>query len=89
MEKKNIDFKLFIKLFDELYAMLYNNEEMENEFGGLVELFDGLLENEAFLNEVVRPFGKQREDVISSDREAIAFMLAWYIITQGDAPEIS
>lgn len=84
--KKQIDFEVFVKLFWDIYEMLYENDALEDEFQHLAYLFDECLKNESFVNDVVRPFGKQREDFISSDREAISFMMAWYIITQGEAP---
>lgn len=71
------------KKFDEIYDYLYETdriptiyqleEDMRNEF-------DNNLENDADFLNGVRLFNKYREDIISSDREAAAYMLASYYV---------
>lgn len=59
--------------------MLYNNDKLENGFreDGLVEMFDKVLNIQWVYDDVIAPFNRRRGDIISSDREAIAFLIAF------------
>lgn len=82
MEKKKIDFKRLERLFNEAYNVLYTSATLENAFRekGTVEQFDRLLTVEWVCNDVIAPFNRRRGDIISSDREAIAFLIAFEMV---------
>ena len=73
LEKFNEEFKRwrahFYESTDEAAAKMQSN---------LASLFDELIENEDFLREC-RKFNDWREDFISSDREAAAYVMALWL----------
>ena len=73
LEKFNEEFKKwhahFYESTDEVAAKMQSK---------LASLFDELLENEDFLKEC-RKFNDWREDLISSDREAAAYVMALWL----------
>lgn len=76
---KRIDFERLEQLFKEAYTLLYNNDKLENDFrrAGLVEMFDRVLTIQWVYDDVIAPFNRRRDDIISSDREAMAFLIAF------------
>lgn len=71
--KVNIDIATFLKKFNEEYDFLYNANSYVCGYKEAVSAFDDfLIENSEF----VKDFIKYRGDLISSDREAAAFMFA-------------
>lgn len=74
---ENPNWKEFSDKYYDHYDKLYNNEDLELEWCGLSYAFDGLMisDNEDF-KKLVWTFVEGRgHDPISSDREAVAFML--------------
>lgn len=77
-EAITIDIKEFEHRFEEAYSYLYENDEAFDVAGyrdymEAVDAFDALLKTQ---NGFVCAFAEYRHDVIISDREAVAFMLA-------------
>lgn len=67
----NINIKEFSKKFDEVYDYLYDNNDNVAGYDEAVSEFDTFAEtHSSFVGAYVR----YREDFISSDREAAAFM---------------
>lgn len=64
-----------IEKFGTIYTDLYNGT-FKGKTAGLVNKFDDLLHNNPDFKALVSDFVKARQDFISSDREALAFMLA-------------
>lgn len=72
----------FVKMMNDFYTILYNNPDEFSHERKICYLnrFDNILENhlyDDFMREVVRI----RQDFISSDREAIAFVITLDIFT--------
>ena len=67
-----------VKVFKQNYADLYEREEHDDnvhaQVNNLAEEYDRLLQNDDFTF-LVRLFNNYRNDFISSDREAAAYML--------------
>ena len=76
----NISIDRFKQRFDEEYAFLYDHHDNVTGFDEAVDSFDGFLQNEKNVS-FVRDFAAYRGDVISSDREAAAFMFALEALT--------
>lgn len=76
---KRFDFERLERLFKEAYTVLYNNDKLENDFrrAGLVEMFDKVLNIQWVYDDVIAQFNRRRGDIISSDREAMAFLIAF------------
>jgi len=64
-----------LEKFGTIYTAIYNGTCRESTTG-LVKKFDELLKADPDFKNLVCDFVKAREDFISSDREAAAFMLA-------------
>jgi len=64
-----------LETFGTIYTALYNGTCKEST-AGLVKKFDDLLKTNPDFKNLVCEFVKARQDYISSDREAAAFMLA-------------
>ena len=62
----------FAQVFNEIYGMLYDNDVAPADYEAPMEAFDS---NE-FPRSVLVAFNRYREDFVSSDREAAAFILA-------------
>lgn len=63
----------FLEKFNSEYNFLYDNRDCVAGFSEAVDAFDSFLEShKSFVSEFVR----FRGDIISSDREAAAFMFA-------------
>ena len=74
VERKNTMNEL-LETFGTIYTALYNRS-YTGPTAGLVEKFDKLLKTDPDFKTLVCDFVKARQDFISSDREATAFMLA-------------
>lgn len=73
MKKFNINIQAFLEKFNEEYSFLYDNWDRVAGYREAVEEFDEFIKtNGAFVGE----FARYRQDFISSDREAAAFMFA-------------
>ena len=73
------------KRFDEEYDFLYDHRDNVAGYDEAVESFDAFLKNEANAC-FVREFAAYRGDVVSSDREAAAFMFALDVMTSNRHP---
>ena len=70
---KNVNIKKFNEKFIEEYDFLYNNNDNVAGFDEAVNAFDTMIKNENFM-QFVGGFVQYRQDYITSDREAAAFM---------------
>lgn len=78
-QHRTVKCKGFLNDFDLAYSMLYEGDVHFGlvDYGNVVAKFDELMADEDFKSEV-RDFVEYRGDIISSDREAAAFVLALY-----------
>lgn len=76
----NIGIERFKQRFDEEYDFLYDHRDNVAGYSEAVDSFDEFLKNEANAR-FVREFAAYRGDVVSSDREAAAFMFALDALT--------
>jgi hypothetical protein len=75
--KININIKRFNKYFNREYDFLYNNRDKVAGYTEALDAFNKfIVKNSGFVGE----FSKYRGDLISSDREAVAFMFALEIM---------
>lgn len=70
------------ELMDDIYSALYKYEGKENmhdkmRSDNLVGAFDEYMETDEDFRQSVQEIVKARGDLITSDREAAAFMLMW------------
>lgn len=70
------------ELMDDIYSALYDYEGKENmhdemRSDNLVGAFDEYMETDEDFRQSVQEIVKARGDLITSDREAAAFMLMW------------
>lgn len=70
----NINIEKFLNQFEDEYDFLYNSNNYVAGYNEAVQAFDDFLKKHT---EFVREFVNYREDFISSDREAAAFMFAF------------
>lgn len=63
------------KKFVKWYELFYENDDNFEGFNEAVNEFDERMKEKSFV-EIVKEFNKERMDLISSDREAAAFMFA-------------
>ena len=70
---KNIDIKKFLKKFNKEYEFLYDNRDHVAGVNEAISAFDEFLTNN---KDFVIEFVNFRGDIVSSDREAAAFMFA-------------
>lgn len=63
------------KKFSKWYELFYENDDNIEGFNEAVNEFDERMKEKSFI-EIVKEFNKERMDLISSDREAAAFMFA-------------
>lgn len=76
---KKIDIKRFLEKFNQEYEFLYDNRDNVAGVNEAISAFDEfLMSNREFVIEFVN----FRGDVVSSDREAAAFMFAMESIVQ-------
>lgn len=71
----------FEKKFSDIYDFLYNTDyvpAIHEQVSVLAKEFDETLRNDEDFRNGVGMFGKYRQDIITSDREAAAYMLATY-----------
>lgn len=61
--------------YDEIYADLYEGR-LNLSYARSTELIDRF-DGADYDRDVLRSFNEQRQDVVASDREAVAFMLAY------------
>jgi hypothetical protein len=64
------------ELFSKHYDTLYKHAEKDVQYGDLVKEFDKKLQSDPEFKKEVQEFVRQRGDVLSSDREVKAYMLA-------------
>ena len=76
----NINIDRFKRRFDEEYTLLYDHRDNVAGFGEAVDSFDDFIKSEANAG-FVKEFAAYRGDIVSSDREAAAFMFALEAIT--------
>lgn len=75
MEKISISIDRFLEQFNKEYAFLYDNRDRVAGYDEAEDAFDAFVQdvqNAAFVGEFV----KYRQDMVTSDREAAAFMFA-------------
>lgn len=77
----NINMGKFLEQFKEEYNFLYERNDNVEGFAEAVEAFDNFIENPAN-QEMLMNFNELRGDIISSDREAAAFMRALAAFTK-------
>lgn len=75
LTKEQLDRKLV--LFNGYYDELYNSPLIEISLKKLVDRFDEFIDTSETFKELVGEFNQHRKDCIASDRECIAFMLAF------------
>ena len=73
MKETKVNIKEFLKKFNEEYDFLY--EHNDNVCG----YYDALKEGDLFISDkkninFIREFNEYRQDILSSDREVVAFM---------------
>lgn len=66
------DNKELLDRFNNVYKVLYDNDVATNQ--ALIDAFDKAFEQDDF-KERVKEFVKYRGDILSSDREIVAYML--------------
>lgn len=71
---KTANIKEFHEKFIKEYDFLYDNHDNVAGFDEAVDAFDKMLEKNASFKKFVGEFVNYRQDYISSDREAAAFM---------------
>lgn len=77
-----------LNTFNSTYKYLYDQETTENAAviymleNPYIDNFDDNLKTDPDFKNLVSKFNEYRQDIISSDREAAAFMIAYYIIEQ-------
>lgn len=77
MSRKTINIKKFTRQFEKEYDFLYQNRNVAG-YKEAVDAFDEFLKtHKVFISEFV----KYRNDFISSDREAAAFMFALEVMS--------
>ena len=74
------EIKLFYNLYDYFYECDCHDYEYPLE-NCLNDLFDHLLTNDQEFKDQVNAFNKERQDIITSDREALSYMCI-YLLTQ-------
>lgn len=75
MKIVNVSIEKFAEQFKKEYEFLYDNYDRVAGYNEAVDAFDAFIQDEqraAFVGE----FAKYRQDMITSDREAAAFMFA-------------
>lgn len=71
----DIDMELFSKEFNANYEYLYNSDNDIPQYYELMDMFDMLSGKNEMFTKLVTEFIKYRQDYITSDREAVAFMI--------------
>ena len=77
--------KKFSEIYGEKYDDLYNGKKTET-FGLTEDDFDTKIINDNNFEKFVRAYNNYSNDIISSDREAMAFIIAYKIINPYDLP---
>ena len=73
MKDVKVNIKEFLKKFNEEYDFLYDNDD------NVCGYYDALKEGDLFISDkkninFIREFNEYRQDILSSDREVVAFM---------------
>ena len=73
MKETKVNIKEFLKKFNEEYDFLYDNDD------NVCGYYDALKEGDLFISDkknskFIREFNEYRQDILSSDREVVAFM---------------
>lgn len=69
----NINIKVFLEKFNEEYDFLYDNYDRVAGYIEALEAGDSFIESHL---DFVKEFNNYRGDILSSDREVVAFMFA-------------
>lgn len=69
----NINIKAFLEKFNEEYDFLYDNYDRVAGYTEALEAGDSFIESHL---DFVKEFNNYRGDILSSDREVVAFMFA-------------
>ena len=77
MKTISISIEKFHKKFREEYQFLYDNYDRVAGYNEAVAEFDYRMNNDPAFNRMASEFAKYRQDYITSDREAAAYMFAW------------
>lgn len=72
----NIPIQKFKKEFEKEYDFLYDNYDRVAGYNDALDEYDNLLKNSENFAKFVVEFIKYRGDILSSDRECVAFMFA-------------
>ena len=72
----NVNIHKFIEQFGNEYEFLYNHHDRVAGYDEAVFEFDRLMETNDSFAQFVKAFVEFRQDYVSSDREAAAFMFA-------------
>jgi hypothetical protein len=73
--KTKIDYNRLLSQFRKEYNFLYDNQDHVAGYSEAVEFFDQFIKT-ASGREIIGKFATLRQDIITSDREAAAFMFA-------------
>jgi len=73
--------KQFLSQYNKEYKFLYENGDQVAGYIEAVNTFDNLLKTNDKFKDLVLKFSEYREDYISSDREAAAFMFALEVLS--------
>ena len=85
MKKITVNIHEFLKKYRDEYKFLYDSYDNVAGYREAVEEFDFRMEHDKAFNDAVQEFVKFRQDFISSDREAAAFMFTWADMVEGAA----
>ena len=77
MEVINISIEKFLEQFGNEYQFLYDNCDRVAGFDDAIQEFDYRMAHDPKFNRLVCEFVDYRQDFISSDREAAAFMFTF------------
>jgi len=84
-EGKKIYLSALLKSFSDIYSDLYNSRDNHPLYHEAVNAFDEYLSS--MYADIVTAFNECRQDLISSDREAAAFVIALHSIAGSDIPK--
>lgn len=80
MKKVDVNIHAFTTRFDSWYNVLYDNDDNVAGYDEAVDAFDRAASDDRFA-QFVGEFARYRGDLITSDREAAAFMFALASLT--------
>lgn len=77
MKKITVNIHEFLKKYRDEYKFLYDSYDNVAGYREAVKEFDYRLNHDKQFRKMVSDFAAWRQDFISSDREAAAFMFTW------------